>query len=329
MSMSDAVDLSRDEATDLCIGAAMRAGASAATARSLARASVAAETEGKPNIGLAHFVDYLNAIESGRIDGRAVPSISCPAPAMIHSDARAGAAHPGFDMAFERLVAMAREIGVALFAQRNSYTCGALGYFTERLAGEGLAALAATNGPALMAGAGGTAPVFCTNPLAFSVPVASGRPLTIDQASSATAFVNIRRAAAEARSIPEGWAVDESGRPTTDPQAAMKGALLAFGGTRGANIALMVEVLAAGLTGANWSVDAPSFMSGNESPGTGMLVLAIQPSFLDPDFATRAAAYLDRLHGEFGIYIPGRTKAETAPPALLSIPRALHERLAR
>ena len=164
---------------------------------------------------------------------------------------------------------------------------------------------AATNGPALLAGSGSTKPVYCTNPMSFAAPVAGGPPLVIDQSSSATAFVNIRKAAEEGAKIPEGWALDASGNPTTDPAAAMKGALLAFGGKRGANIALMVEVLAAGLSGANWSLDAPSFTGGPDSPGTGLFVLAIEPKLLDPDFEQPHEGQLDRLAGDYGVHIPG------------------------
>ena len=160
------------------------------------------------------------------------------------------------------LAKTARLFGVAIFTQRNAYTCGELGYFTGRLADEGLVSFAATNGPALLAGAGSTKPVYCTNPMSFAAPVEGGTPLVIDQSSSATAFVSVRKAAEEGREIPADWALDDAGRPTTDPTAAMQGALLAFGGNRGANIALMVEVLAAGLSGANWSLDAPSISEG-------------------------------------------------------------------
>ena len=97
--------------------------------------------------------------------------------------------------------------------------------------------------------AGARRPVYCTNPLAFAAPVADGPPLLIDQASSATAYVELRRYADRGEALPPGWAVDADGRPTTDPNAALRGALLAFGGARGANIALMVEVMAAGLDG--------------------------------------------------------------------------------
>jgi (2R)-3-sulfolactate dehydrogenase (NADP+) len=176
-------------------------------------------------------------------------------------------------------------------------------------------ALAATNGPALMAGAGSIKPVYCTNPLSFAAPLGDGPPLVIDQASSATAFVNIRKAAEDGDPIPEGWALDASGNPTTDPAAAMKGALLAFGGNRGANIALMVEMLAAGVTGANWSLDAPSFMQGAENPGTGLFVVAIEPKLLDPDFERRAGEQAERLRRRYGVHIPGRAGAEAAEQA--------------
>ena len=112
----------------------------------------------------------------------------------------------------------ARLFGVAVFSQKNAYTCGALGYFAARLAEAGLVSIAATNGPALLAGSGSTKPVYCTNPLAFAAPVADGPPLVIDQSSSATAFVIIRKAAREGRRRSrEGWAVDAEGNPTTDP----------------------------------------------------------------------------------------------------------------
>jgi (2R)-3-sulfolactate dehydrogenase (NADP+) len=302
--------LSMNEAEALCVRAAMACGASRETATALARSVVAAEAEGMENVGLAHFIDYLEALKAGRIKGDATPAISRPAPAIILSDANGGAAHTGFDRAFGDIVETARRFGLSLFSQRGAYTCGALGYFAGRLADEGLVAFAATNGPALLAGSGGRSRVFCTNPMAFAAPQAGGPPLMIDQASSATAFVSIRKAAAEGRTLPEGWALDAEGNPTTDAKAALDGALVAFGGARGANIALMVEVLAAGLSSANWSLDAPPFNRGNESPGTGLFVLAIAPALFAPDFGERMKAQLERLAKDHGVHIPGLGKSE-------------------
>jgi (2R)-3-sulfolactate dehydrogenase (NADP+) len=330
--MTGTVTIGVEEALALCQSAARGAGANAEVATSLARSVVAAEAEGLASVGLAHFVDYLEALEAGRIDGQAQPEITRPAGAIILSDAKGGAAHPGFDRAFDDLVDTAQKFGVAIFSQKNAFTCGALGYFAGRLAERGLAALAATNGPALVAGAGGTKPVYCTNPLAFAAPATGGPPLLIDQSSSATAFINIRKAAAAGKSIPEGWALDAAGNPTTDASAAVKGTLLAFGGSRGANIALMVEVLSAGLSGANWSLDAPPFATGSKGPGTGMFVLAIAPKLLDPDFDGRLQSQIARLSGECGVHVPGMGKLAARQKSReqgLAIPQPVYDEIAR
>ena len=331
MARSKTVTLSLDEALELCTRAAVAAGASETAAASLARSAVAAEAEGQPTLGLSHFVDYLDALQQGRIDGAAVPAVTRPALAWFSVDARGGAAHTGFDMVFDDLVKAAQLFGVAVFAQKNGYTSGALGYFAGRLAEAGVAAIAAANGPPLMAGSGATRPVFCTNPMAFATPVADGPPLVIDQASSATAFVNIRKAAKAGEPIPEGWALDASGNPTTDAKEAVKGTLLAFGGAKGANIALMVDVLAAGLTGANWSLDAPPFDSGSESPGCGLFIIALSPSLFDADFQSRMKAQLERLRDGFGVHIPGLRGAAArreVAEAGLAVPKAVHDRIA-
>jgi len=231
-------------------------------------------------------------------------------PAVMKCDAMGGVAQYGFEIAREELAAKARTFGLAVFAAHNSYTTGELGWYAGRLAEEGLVALAATNPPALMAAAGSTRPVYGTNPLAFAAPLSDGRIVLADQSSSATAFVSIRAAAERGEPIPEGWALDGEGRPTTDAGAALKGALLAFGGARGANIALMVEVLAAGLTGAHWSLDAPDFLSGSVSPGSGLFVLAIAPQVLADDFPRRLTAQIERLSGEYGVHVPGLGRLE-------------------
>lgn len=327
----DTIILSLDEALALCVKAAKAAGAREETARAIALAAVDAEAEGQPNVGLSHFIDYIDSLEAGRIDGQAQPVISKAAPAIFLSDARGGAAHTGFDQAFDDLVATARLLGLALFSQRNAYTAGSLGYYGTRLAEHGLASIAATNGPALITGAGATRPIYCTNPLAFVAPVAGGPPLVIDQSSSATAFVSVRQAAAEGRELPEGWALDSEGRPTTDPAAAMRGALLTFGGSRGANIALMVDVLAAGVSGAKWSIDAGSISEGSDSPGSGLFVLALAPELIDPDFSARMAAQIERLRQEYGVHIPGLRKAEARARAAaegITVPRGVYERIA-
>ena len=307
-------------ATALAYEACLHAGASEAAARSLAQATVSAEQHGKPSVGFRHLVDYLEGFREGRIVA-ATPEISFPAPALIRCDARGGVAQFGFDLAIDVLQRRAGEFGVAIFAQSASYTTGELGYYVRRLAEAGLVALAATNGPALVAAPGAARPVYCTNPIAFGAPLEGRPPLVIDQATSATAYVNIRERAERGEPIPLGWATDAGGAETTDARAALNGALVTFGGARGANIALMVEVLAAGLTGANWSLDAPSFVSGGESPGAGLFVIAIAPRLLDPHFRERMAAQASRLE-RLGVYVPGLGAAGRSDPDI-SLPASL------
>jgi (2R)-3-sulfolactate dehydrogenase (NADP+) len=163
--MSDTVRLDLAEAVALCERAAVAAGASEETASALAKSVVAAEARGVKSVGLAHFLDYLAALEAGRIDGRAEPVITRPALAVYVSDAGGGAAHTAFERVADDLGKAARLFGVAIFVQKNAFTCGELGYFTGRMASDGLVAFAATNGPAVLAGAGSTKPVYCTNPM--------------------------------------------------------------------------------------------------------------------------------------------------------------------
>lgn len=307
--MPNTVDVSIETALALCKRAALASGASEDAAISLATATVAAEARGQATVGIRHFFDYLEAMADGRLDGTARPGLTRPAPAIIASDARRGIAHLGFDLVFEDLVTTAGSLGLSLFTQRNAYTCGALGYFTERLAQRGLVAFAAGNAPALLAAGGSQKPIYGTNPIAFAAPQEDGPVLLIDQASSATAYVNIRAAAEAGKPLPEGWALDGTGQPTTNATAALKGALLAFGGIRGGNIALMVEILAA-MSGGNWSLDAPSSFEGDQSPGVGMLIIAINPALLDVNFSSRLSAQLDRLRREYKVFVPGFEKAD-------------------
>jgi (2R)-3-sulfolactate dehydrogenase (NADP+) len=313
-----------EAATDLAARAIRAAGASDEAALSLARATVSANAHGKGSSGFSHLMDYLGALRAGRIVGDAEPLITSPAPAALHCDARGGIAQAGFDRAFGSLSERARTFGIALFAQNGSYTTGELGYYPRRLAEAGLVAFAATSGPALMTVSGAKTPVYCTNPIAFAAPLDEGPPLLIDQASSATAFVQLRHYAERGEPLPPGWAVNADGEPTTDPQAALRGALLAFGGARGANIALMIEVMAAGLAGANWALDAPSFLSGDRSPGAGLLVIAITPALLAPDLPQRLRLQLDRL-AKLGVHIPGRRAAATQ----IELPDALAAEIER
>jgi (2R)-3-sulfolactate dehydrogenase (NADP+) len=326
--MTETRRFTREKALAFAHRACRAAGASEAMAASLAEATVSAEIHGKSSVGFAHLVDYLASLTEGRIQGKAEPEVSFPAPALVQVDAHGGIAQLGFDRAFRELGERAKRYGVAVLAQRNSYTTGELGYYVRRLAAADLMGLAMSNGPALMAPPGVGRAVYCTNPVAFATPGLDGPSLVIDQASSAAAFIKVREAAARGEAIPEGWAIDRDGAPTTDPTRAVDGTVLTFGGVRGANIALMAEVMAAGLSRSNWSLDAPSFSSGNRSPGAGLLVIALAPRYFDQTFATRLDLHLQTLE-RLGVYVPGRAQIQPSVMAEeFTLPIALVERIA-
>lgn len=309
MTITVSVAEIRNAATAACINR----GASPAAATALVDATLSAECNGRPEMGLAHLLDYLDGLSAGRIAGQVEPQIAAPLPAIVTADGNGGIAQLGFDRAFSRIEAAANSCGLALFTQHNCYTAGELGYYVRRLAQRGLVSLAFANSHAMMAPAPGLPPVYGTNPFAFAAPrVGNGAILAIDQATSATAFVNLMHAAERGEEIPAGWATDQSGRETSDPAAAMLGALLPAGGRKGANLALMVEVMAAGLASAHWSFDAGNFRDGAQCPETGLTIVAIAAHALDPDFAERLDVHLERLRG-LGVHIPGAA-AQTSTP---------------
>ena len=287
-------------------------GASEAVAKAISDASLDAEMEGSSVTGLSHFVTYCESMLAGRVDGSAIPTVTRPSPVLFSVDANQGFVHTGFDDQLTDFCTVVKQFGVGIYSSSNGFTCGNLGYFSRRVAERGLVAFAATNaGPAMLAASGSSKPVFATNPMTFAAPTESGIPLVIDQSSSQTTWISILQAAEKGEDIPAGWAIDSEGESTTDPSRALSGALLAAGGSRGANIALMVEMLAAGLTGSNWSVDAPSFAEGDQNPGVGMFLIGINPTLLGgDDYTNRLTNYLKRLSTDFGVYIPGATRKE-------------------
>ncbi|MGI5472903.1 Ldh family oxidoreductase [Streptomyces sp. CA-132043] len=261
--MTTTTTVTQDELVTLCTRALRAAGEEPEAARILARAVVDAERAGNPAVGVAHLFDYLESYRAGRITPGATPDVSRVTPSCLVADARDGLAQVAFEAAAPALFDAAEEAGIAALWIRRSYTCGELGHYARRAAERGLAAVACANSPALMTLGGSGSAVLGTNPLAYAFPRAGEPPLVIDQASSQTAYVNVRRAADAGEPIPAGWAVGPDGTATTDASAALAGALLPFGGHRGGNIALLVELLAT-LAGGTFSVDAPPFDSGTQ-----------------------------------------------------------------
>lgn len=326
------VHLSLDEVEVLTFRALTGVGVAPEVARSVTASVVAAEADGIHSHGLARLPTYCEHARVGKIDGNAVPAVTTPRPGLLRVDACDGFAHPAIDLGLPLLFEAARTQGIAALAVTNSYNCGVVGYHVERIATAGFIALGFVNAPASIAPHGGIKPVFGTNPLAFAAPRAGKPPLVIDQSSSVVAKSEIVVHQARGEPIPLGWALDAAGRPTTDPKAALAGTMLPAGGYKGAGQALIVEMLAAWVTGASLSIHASSFADNNGgSPRTGQMFVALDPGPIAGDASeARFAALCAVIEGQDGARLPGdrriaarsRTRAEG-----ITIAATLHERL--
>lgn len=292
-------------------------GVLAETARSVARALVQAEAAGQYGHGLRRIPAYIGQARSGKVDGKARATASRPKPAVLTIDAALGYAYPAFDLAVETLPGIAREQGIALGLIHRSHHAGVMALTVERFAEQGLAALMFANAPASMAAWGGKKRLFGTNPIAFATPVAGKDPLVIDLALSTVAAGKIMAARQKGEKIPEGWAFDAEGRPTTDPNEALKGVMAPSGGAKGAALALMVEILAAGLTGSSFSYEASSFMEEKGTPpSVGQMLIVIDPSAGAASAAERIAELAGEMASEEGVRLPGRRGQNTRRTAI-------------
>lgn len=284
-------------------GALARAGASPEQAASVARSVARAEADGIRLVGLGYLPVYLAHLRAGRVNGKARPRLAQPRAATLLVDADAGFAHPAFDQALNLLVAATRDCGVASLAIRNSYSIGVLGHPVEDIARQGMVALAFTNSPPNIAPWGGQQPLFGTNPMAFAAPRA-GAPLVIDQSASVVTKVALV-AAAKSGHVPAGWALDDQGQPTNDPDAALRGSMMPFGGAKGAGLALMVDLLAAGLTGANFSKDVVPYGKEGPPPGVGQFFVAFDPDAFAAGFIDRIEDLAAAVLAQPGARLPG------------------------
>jgi (2R)-3-sulfolactate dehydrogenase (NADP+) len=324
--------LSLSDARTLAARALQANGARLANAASTAAALVAAEADGQFGHGLGRVASYSAQIVAGKVNGHAMPILTQTRAASVRIDARGGLAYPALDLAIATLAPLARETGVAAAGIYASHHIGQAGRSVERLADQGLVALVVSNTPQAMAFHGGAKPMMGTNPLAFAAPLTGRAPLVIDMALTLVARSRIVAAQKAGEDIPADWATDAQGQPTTDPAAALAGALTPAGGAKGAALALMVEILCGALAGGAYGWEASSFLDDKgPSPSVGQVILALDPmAFAGPDFLGRMSAMVATMTAEDGVRLPGdRRLANRAKAAAegLNLSPALHSEL--
>jgi (2R)-3-sulfolactate dehydrogenase (NADP+) len=328
--------LTLDAAYRLAFRALTAAGASEAMAASTAAALVRADAQGLTSHGLSRIPQYSAHLRNGRANGAAEPRIAKRREAVLLIDADGGLAFAACDMAIARGIEVARDMGVCFIGICNSHHCGVVVDHLRAVTEAGMVGLGFSNSPSAMPAAGGKHPVFGTNPIAAAFPRRSAQPLLIDMSLSEVARGKLMVAATAGQPIPQGWALDEHGQPTTDPQAGMDGSMLPIGAAssaKGAMLALVVELLVTALIGSHFGFEASSFFvdEGNV-PHLGQSFILIDPGALagSESYLDRVEVLIEEMLRDDGVRLPGARRLELEAAAQtggINIPDALAQQI--
>jgi len=310
----------------LATNALKRAGANDRMAEAAARHLVRAEEQGLPTHGMSRVPFYCGMLRRGRADGKAEPKLAAERAAACLIDNRDGLPYVSAQWAVEEAIQRARRNGIAFAGITNSAHVGVLGIHLAPVGEAGMVGFAFTNSPAAIPAWGGKKPLFGTDPVAAVFPRKAQDPIVIDLALTTVVRGKIMMAMKKGERIPEGWALDRDGKPTTDPKEAIeKGSLFPIGGAKGAMLALMFELICAALTGAAIGPEADSFFSdeGNK-PRIGQAFIVIDPSALAgmDKYFERVEAVVSRMLADPGVRLPGsrRFAAQAAAKKGLEVP---------
>jgi (2R)-3-sulfolactate dehydrogenase (NADP+) len=306
-----------------------KAGAHSKMAEAAAAHLVRAEEQGLPTHGMSRVPFYCAMLRNGRADGTAHPAMVADRAAVCLIDNRDALPYVSAQWAVEEVVLRARRNGIGFAGIRNSAHAGVLGIHLAAVGEARMVGFAFTNSPAAIPAWGGKKALFGTNPVAAVFPRKSGDPLVIDLALTTVVRGKIMLAMKRGERIPEGWALDRHGKPTTDPKEAIEhGSLFPIGGAKGAMLALMFELICASLTGAAIGPEADSFFSeqGNK-PRIGQAFIAIDPGQLAglDRYFERVETVIAAMQADPEVRLPGarRFAAEKAAQGGIEVPDEL------
>jgi len=285
--------------------------------------------------GLYRLIMCNITMQAGKIDGFSEPTITASENAIVRADANGGMSLLAFEQAAPVLIEKTRKHGIAALAINNCYHFSALWPEVEHLASEGLAAMAMVPSHSWVAPAGGTRGSLGTNPLAFSWPRAGKNPFTFDFATSGFARGEIELYKRAGKPLPEGVAIDKDGNPTTDPQAALDGAMLTFGGHKGSALSTMIELMAGPLIDDLTSLESMAHAEGTAgAPYHGEIVLAFDPAQFNNGKVAENDARAERLFADIidqGARLPSQrrfaARARNLERGYVEIPQQLYDDL--
>jgi LDH2 family malate/lactate/ureidoglycolate dehydrogenase len=242
---------------------------------------IEAEMRGIPSHGLTRLKTYVLRVEKGLINSRAEPKVLSESTSLLLVDAENGMGVYTAHRAMERCILNAKKSGACFASVRGGNHFGIGSFFADFAARNDMIGLAMTNGPAALAPTGGKKAILGTNPLAISIPAGNRRALSLDMSTSIVARGKVTLAKKEGYSIPEGWAIDAAGCPTTDP--ATVACMLPFGGAKGYGIGLVIEILCSCLSGAANGITMGSFYDfSGKVQNVGFFLGAIDISSITP-----------------------------------------------
>jgi LDH2 family malate/lactate/ureidoglycolate dehydrogenase len=275
----------------LAEGILIDSGVPAAHARIQAGLFIDAEMRGIPSHGLLRLRRVIERIRVGLSVPGATGKQTWSSRNFLSVDGERGLGPVVVQAALDAIVPRAREDGIAIAAINNCNHLGALAYYAEQVAQQGLTIIGLTISEALVHPWGGRKAMIGTNPIAIGVP-ADPHPMVLDMATGLVSMGKIHVHANRGAPIPEGWALDENGDPTTDAVAAKKGAIAPFGGPKGYALGIAFEVLVASLALSGIGTHVKGTLDSVEVSNKGDLFIVIAPQHAAAAKAI-VTAYLD------------------------------------
>ncbi len=310
-----------EQLSAFCIACFVKLGLSPEDARGTAGNLIFANLRGVDSHGVIRLKVYLDRLRAGGFKLQARPQIVSEQESCALIDAQDGVGQVAATVAMKLAIAKAGKSGVGVVSVRNSNHFGASAYYAMQALEHGMIGLAATNAGPTMAPTGGREGRLGNNALAVAVPAGNRAPIVLDMATGAVAWGKIFLAQQEKRRIPTTWALDRSGLPTDDPDAAADhGLIQPFGGYKGYGLSLLIDLLTGVLSGGGFSTHVRTLYQELETPSqVAQTCAALRIDAFMPleEFCRRVDAIIDEMRscptapGVERVFVPGEIEEET------------------
>jgi len=307
----DTISVKLDEIYDIAFKALINNGCDEKNATAVAETVKNAERDGSISHGLFRIPGYIAALKSNKVNGNAKPSKKLLTQNAIRVEGDYGFAPLAIKIGIPALIEAANKYGVGVLTIKNTHHFAALWHETESLAEQNLIGIACTAYKPSVAPAGAKKPLFGTNPISFAWPRKNKMPVVYDMATSTMAMGEVQVAARDGHKVPFGTGLDKDGNKTDDPSAITNGGvLLTFGDYKGSAIAMMIELLAAGLVGDLFSFEAEKEDNNDGGPARGgEFIMALSPQLIaGENWNEHSEKFFERMSGLEGVRLPGKRR---------------------